>query len=237
MVEWSLREGTPFTFEFRIVRPDGSERMVHARGRVVADPQGTPVRMAGTVQDVTEWRGAEAALRQSEERFRRVFEEGPMGIAIVDPGLRFIRVNAAFGQMLGYFAGELRGQTLAEVTHPDDVDLDVAMARRAFAGEIPGGVCRPKTGLGALAESALFVAFPPHCAPRVIDGPVLSRIGTFVPIRTGRSPLLAARSVPVRRTLDFLSRRLRLAAEDLASSTRGPRFAGEGAAGWRCPRC
>jgi PAS domain S-box-containing protein len=54
IVDRSLQGGTPFSFEHRIVQPDGSFRWIHSRGRVLTDDSGTPVRMLGTAQDVTE---------------------------------------------------------------------------------------------------------------------------------------------------------------------------------------
>lgn len=67
-VETALRTGQPFEYHQRIVRPDGTERTLHARGVVVSDPAGRPVGMHGTCQDVTE------AARAEEER-RRLFEQ------------------------------------------------------------------------------------------------------------------------------------------------------------------
>jgi PAS domain S-box-containing protein len=62
-VEWTVRQAhadhKPFSFEHRIVHPDGRERLVHGRGRVILDEAGHPVRMLGTAQDITERRLAE----------------------------------------------------------------------------------------------------------------------------------------------------------------------------------
>jgi PAS domain S-box-containing protein len=86
---------------------------------------------------VAKLRAAEAAMRESEERFRRVFEEGPLGLALVDRGYRFAKVNSALCEMVGYSEAELLQKTFTEITHPDDVQADVELAERLFKREIP----------------------------------------------------------------------------------------------------
>ena len=86
---------------------------------------------------VEKLRAAEAALRESEERFRRVFEEGPLGLALVGRDYRFTKVNSALCEMVGYPEAELVQKTFAEITHPDDVHADVELAKRLFKREIP----------------------------------------------------------------------------------------------------
>ena len=76
-------------------------------------------------------------MRESEERFRRVFEEGPLGLALVGRDYRFVKVNSALCEMVGYSEAELVQKTFAEITHPDDVRADVELAERLFKREIP----------------------------------------------------------------------------------------------------
>ena len=76
------------------------------------------------------------ALRESEERFGRVFEEGPTGMAMLDETFHFIQVNPAFASMLGYSEAELRTMTFTDVTHPDHVQQDVEQVRRLLRGEL-----------------------------------------------------------------------------------------------------
>ncbi len=76
-------------------------------------------------------------LRDSDRRFRGIFEEGPLGMAIVDKDYRLTRVNARLCEMLGYTDTELTGTTFPQITHPDDVEEDVALAEHLFRGEIP----------------------------------------------------------------------------------------------------
>ena len=76
-------------------------------------------------------------LQESEERFRRIFEEGPLGVALVGKDYRFLRVNRALCQMVGYPEEELTQKTFADITHPYDVRADVELAERLFMSEIP----------------------------------------------------------------------------------------------------
>jgi PAS domain S-box-containing protein len=131
----AMEADSPFSLEGRIRRADGVERIVHLRGRFVTDATGRG-RLVGTMQDVTAGRRAEENLRASEERFRSIFEQGPMGIAIVDATLRILEVNDAFAEMVGRDLDGFQGVTLTEITHPDDVEPAVMTARRAFGGEV-----------------------------------------------------------------------------------------------------
>lgn len=86
--------------------------------------------------DVTEAREAAEALRASERRFRQLFEQSPLGIVLTDAGARFVHVNPAFCDMLGYPAVELVSRSFAEVTHPDDVARQIDLGRRVRSGEL-----------------------------------------------------------------------------------------------------
>ena len=78
-----------------------------------------------------------AALRESDERFRRGFEEGPLGFAFVGKDYRILKVNSALCQLLGYSEAELLQLSFPEITHPDDVRADLEFAERLFRREIP----------------------------------------------------------------------------------------------------
>jgi two-component system cell cycle sensor histidine kinase/response regulator CckA len=78
-----------------------------------------------------------AALRESEERFRRVFDEGPIGLALVGEDLRIARPNAWLCRTLGYTEAELMGMSIDELTHPDDRATELELSQRLFQDEIP----------------------------------------------------------------------------------------------------
>ena len=77
------------------------------------------------------------ALRESEERFRNVFEQGPIGIAIIGLDYRWVAVNAKVSEIVGYTKDELTKLTFVDITHPDDIDKDVEYAEQLSRGEIP----------------------------------------------------------------------------------------------------
>ena len=89
------------------------------------DPDGNPHSLLFELRDISKRKSAEETLRESEQRFRRVFEEGPLGMAFVDSDLRFAKVNATLCRMVGYSEQELTGLSFADITHPDDAGKDV----------------------------------------------------------------------------------------------------------------
>ncbi|MFW9997257.1 MAG: response regulator [Candidatus Odinarchaeota archaeon] len=87
--------------------------------------------------DVTNRKRVEVALRESEERFRKVFEEGPIGMAITGMDYLFIRANHKFCELLGYSEQELATMTFQTITHPAHVKKDLQQVERLFRREIP----------------------------------------------------------------------------------------------------
>ncbi len=89
------------------------------------------------VTDISEIKRAEHALSESEERFRLAFEEAPIGMALVALDGRFIRVNRVLCEIVGYTPEELMEQTFQAITHPEDLDTDLALMGKLTRGEIP----------------------------------------------------------------------------------------------------
>jgi PAS domain S-box-containing protein len=90
-----------------------------------------------TFLDISQRRDYERAIRESEQKFRAVFEGAEFGIAISENQNGHITVNSAYQRMLGCTPGELHSITIFnELTHPDDVEADRTSFNRMVAGEI-----------------------------------------------------------------------------------------------------
>jgi PAS domain S-box-containing protein len=116
------------------LRRDGTEFPVEISLGPLETYEGTLVISA--IRDVTERKRVVEALRESEERFRRVFEEGPLGVALVGKDRRFLKVNDSYCRLVGYSESELNSMTFDDITYPDDVKTDVDFAGRLLNGEI-----------------------------------------------------------------------------------------------------
>jgi PAS domain S-box-containing protein len=129
--------------EYRVCHPDGKVLWLCSSGRAFFEPEsGSPAGrkaqfMAGAVRDVTEVHSAEVALRESEERFRGIFENAATGIAIMDLEGRFQSCNPAYAAMLGYTEEELRKLKCADLIHAGDRDASNLQQNRLLASEIP----------------------------------------------------------------------------------------------------
>jgi len=97
----------PFTCQHRIIRPDGSLRVVRGRGGVFSDAAGSPVKIVGFVQDVTEMKKAEDAVRESEKKYRQLVENAQEGIWAIDVEGKTTFTNPCMAKMLGYTVDEM----------------------------------------------------------------------------------------------------------------------------------
>ena len=130
-----LPGGPRYDVEYRVVRPDGTERIVHSQGDVTWDESGRPLRQFGVLQDITELRQAEQELRASEARFRTFVDHATDAFFLLDDDWTVLDVNRQACHGLGYSREELIGK------HKSDFDVgldDTSIQRlkqRIVAGE------------------------------------------------------------------------------------------------------
>ncbi|MGA2849353.1 MAG: PAS domain S-box protein [Terracidiphilus sp.] len=123
-------------FESVCVRKDESRIDVSITASPIRNAAGDVVSISATVRDVTARKQFERQLRESEERFQEVFEHAPVGICLAAQDGRFIQVNGAFCQMLGYPRQELLEKPWPELTHPDDLPAASERKAKLWSGEI-----------------------------------------------------------------------------------------------------
>ena len=128
-----LTEDEPFETEYRLRTASGAYRWFCARGRTFRDAAGNPVRMAGSVRDITDSKVLEMALRASEEKYRGIFDESVAAIYVFDARKRFVDSNQAGLDLLGYSREELLSMSIP------DVDADPTVVLPAHARLLSGG--------------------------------------------------------------------------------------------------
>lgn len=132
----SLEEGLPYRIQHRVIWPDGSTWWLEGQGEVERAADGSALRMRGTVMDVTERVLAEAALRESENKFRDMAEKAMVGIYLVQDG-KFRYANEHLAQMLEYpLADLIERMGPADVVHAEDLPMVEDNVQRRLRGEV-----------------------------------------------------------------------------------------------------
>jgi formate hydrogenlyase transcriptional activator len=115
----AVETGLPYELEHRMRRGDGEYRWFQLRGLPLRNAEGLIVRWYVLLTDIDDRKQAEDALYKSEERWRSVFENSAIGVALTDMRGRFLATNAAYQNMLGYTQEEIGELTFLELTHED----------------------------------------------------------------------------------------------------------------------
>ncbi len=129
-----LRE--KFVPEEVITDSKGMTRWLQTIKRPLLAPDGKAYQVLGVSTDITLRKKAEEAFKESELRFRKIFQEGPIGMAIVGSDFNIIDVNEALCKMMGYSHEEILALSIEEFSHPDDYQKDYQLASKLVSGEL-----------------------------------------------------------------------------------------------------
>jgi PAS domain S-box-containing protein len=114
VVQQGIKARQPYVIEYRVVRADGAIRWVYEKGQGVYDEDDL-LWLDGVIFDISDRKQAEAALRESEEKFSKAFRSSPSAIAITNPEGHLIEVNESFLCISGYQREEVIGRTTIEL--------------------------------------------------------------------------------------------------------------------------
>ncbi|MDQ8153592.1 MAG: PAS domain S-box protein [Gemmatimonadota bacterium] len=133
-----LADGTPAPLlEERLIRLDGTTLYADVTGIVITF-DGTPAVLA-SAHDITNRKAAVEGLALSEARFRTMFDEAPLGMAVIDSlSGELLDVNRRYETILGRSREALVGLDWMRLTHPDDVQSDLDQMDRLNADAVPG---------------------------------------------------------------------------------------------------
>ena len=160
-------DGAPFDITYRLIRPDGIERVMHGRGAAAERVGGALRRVWGTTQDVTERHRLEAGRREAERRFRAAFDHAPIGVCVLefhgpDAG-QWVTVNPALARLLGYERDALLARRISTILHPEELDLTRERLDALIAGDVERitAECRMVHADGQLVWTLVTVAAVP----------------------------------------------------------------------------
>ena len=126
-------QGSVRGYECQYKRKDGAVIWVSLSSRIVRRPDGQTIHQ-GFIEDITDRKRSEMQLRDSEEQYRKTFEQASIGIVHVDFEGRILRCNTHFAEILGYAVEEVCSMTFQEFTVPDDLPKSVAMLQELTDG-------------------------------------------------------------------------------------------------------
>ena len=137
VADWqtALKNGQALEYEARVRRADGEYCWWLIRNVPLRDEAGKQLRWYGTAIDIEDRMRAEQALRKSEDRWRSVFENSAIGVALTDLNGRFLVTNHVFQAMVGYTEGELHAISFLEITHEDYRQANRALITELLEGK------------------------------------------------------------------------------------------------------
>ncbi|EAS51559.1 putative PAS sensor histidine kinase/response regulator [Aurantimonas manganoxydans SI85-9A1] len=200
---------TSWVDEYRFLRADGSYADVLDRGHVIRDDSGQAVRMLGAMLDLTEQRRNQAALRESETRFRTFAEALPLVLFTTDADGRYDYTNPFLQAFTGMSAEALAGFGWSEALHPDDRARALAVWDERRAAEEPFEI-----EYRLRRDDGVYRWFLGRCVPAraAQEGAALRWIGTCVDMQD----IVEARDAKARQSEDLE----RLVAERTADRDR-----------------
>jgi PAS domain S-box-containing protein len=130
-----LPKGESIVVEETMQSEDNKQRTFLTRKFPIYLDDGTLIGTGTLTQEITEQKNAELALKESENKFRGVFEQSAVGVCYTDLTGKFVALNQRFCDILGYPEDEIMQLTWRDFTHPDDIAIDEAYVNKILKGD------------------------------------------------------------------------------------------------------
>jgi len=134
LISRAIESHEPGTYEQKFLRPDKSIGYYYSTFRGSYDNNGDLISIVGTILDITERKQVEEALRESEDKFKYVFDHSVIGKSLTFPSGE-IHVNKAFCDMLGYSQDELENTKWQDISSPQDIEVTQSHLNMLLSGE------------------------------------------------------------------------------------------------------
>jgi len=137
-IERTITESVPYYVEHRLVYPDGSTHWLNGQGEIYRDESGSPIRMIGTVQDITARKKSEAELLESQQKLTMHLQRTPLGVIDHNPDAKIIEWNPAAETIFGYSREEVVGKSALGLIVTDTVKPQIEQAWQALLSQQGG---------------------------------------------------------------------------------------------------
>jgi PAS domain S-box-containing protein len=127
-----------YQIEKRYIRKNGQVYWVRLTNSAVRGADGKPQYFVTMVEDIDEQKRMQERVRESEARFRAMYDNAAVGMAIMSLDRRILSINQVSARMTGYSAEELAGMDPSQLSHPEDIEIGMEEYRDMVAGTIPG---------------------------------------------------------------------------------------------------
>lgn len=207
----ALYEGKPYSIDFRIIRPDNEVRFVHAEGEVERDPSGRPLRMRGTVLDVTELKTTINKLKESERQYRGLVENSIVAVFTTTLEGQFLYVNEAVVRIYEFGSAEelMKDSAVKRFKNPSDRARMVGILREL--GRVEGFEFEGVTKKGNIRNILIM--------GRLYEG-LFSGMALDITERKRMENEVRRLNAELEERVEERTRELRKAAEDLSVANR-----------------
>lgn len=134
-LQTTIDSGKPFNIQFRGVKPDGDIIHLIAFGEAQYNSHEKITKVIGANWDITELLHTKLKLERNKESFLETFENSAIGMALVGPNNKWIKVNKTLSNSLGYTQKELLKLSIKEITHPDDWEKSITILEKSYSNK------------------------------------------------------------------------------------------------------